>query len=201
MGYICGKSNNKIVHNDACRYVKMIPKDNRKYFDAIEDAMEEGYKHCRYCSRMNKYMHQEKNLKIYCKSNGLFYRFNVRDGAIDVVSRSGRWKIITTGGKHHYIHLYHRNYTNCKGSKEKISGYHKQRVMSENLQGYMEYIVDHDRFRMNNPLFEEQLKKFPSNVKKGTKMWKWKRYCEEKRRLVMNDNYAEGIAEIMAEQR
>lgn len=103
-------------------------------------------------------------------------------------------------GKHHYIHLYHSNYINSNESKEIIPGYHKQRIKSEDLQGYMEYIVDHDKFRMDNPLFEEQLKKFPPKVRKGTKMWKWKRYCEEKRRMTMNTNYAKGVAEIISEE-
>ena len=78
MTYICGKSSSKIVHNNNCRYVKLIPSRNRKAYAEIESAVADGYSYCKYCSRIGKLLKMEReDLPNYCKRNGIFYFFNV----------------------------------------------------------------------------------------------------------------------------
>lgn len=126
MCYVCGKSSNKIIHTTQCRYVKMIPERNKRYFKKLQDAYDRGYVCCKYCTSMYRYLRkEEKQLRTYCNQNGLVYSFNSADGAIDVVSMSGKWKIIVNGQKY-YIWLYHKN---C-GSFDKgglVAGYHSQK--------------------------------------------------------------------------
>lgn len=91
MCYVCGKSRNKIVHRTGCRYVSMIPNQNRKYFMTLTEAEEAGYVQCRYCAYIRKYMDNEKNeLVSFCRQNGLYCAFNCRDGALDVISHTGK---------------------------------------------------------------------------------------------------------------
>ncbi len=100
MCYICGKSSNKIVHNQICRYVKMMPKKNKKYFNDLQEALEAGYKQCRYCAQIERYLRKEnKDLERFCKSKGIYYFFNPDDGSLDVLSKSGKWKVIVKGQK------------------------------------------------------------------------------------------------------
>ena len=37
-----------------------------------------------------------------------------------------------------------------------MPGYHSQKVRRNTLMGYMQYIVEHDRYRMENPLYKNQ---------------------------------------------
>ena len=168
MCYISGKSSNKIVHTTGCRYVKMIPAKNRRYFDSPEAASAAGYTRCRYCSRIMKHLRKEsKELKRFCGANGLYYGFNASDGSLDVLSPSGKWKVIVNGGKH-LIWLYHIN-THEDNRESLVRGYHSQKIRSETLLGYMDYIVKHDRFRKETPLYEFQRH---GNTVKGSKKWK-----------------------------
>ena len=94
MCYICGKSDNKIAHSWDCRYVKLIPEKNRKYFDYRRSANEAGFGYCKYCSYVMRYVRKEKKaLDDYCQATGLTYSFNRQVGSLDIKSRSDEWKI------------------------------------------------------------------------------------------------------------
>lgn len=155
MCYVCGKSRNKMVHKMNCRYAGMIPDKNKKCFATLKEAQEAGYVQCMYCAYIRKYMEQErKELSDFCRKNGLYYEFNHKDGALDVISRTGRWKIIVNGKKH-CIWLYHKN---LRGGRQDslVPGYHSQKICKGTLIDYMKYIVEHDQYRMENPLYESQ---------------------------------------------
>ncbi len=168
MSYICGKSRNKIVHSMQCRCVKMIPDKNKKYFSTSADATKSGYVQCRCCNYIQKYLKpEEKKLKEYCGKNGLYFFYNPADGSLDVISKTGKWKIIVNGHRHQ-IWLYHKN--DCFSEQMfLVPGYHSQKARSESLMGYMNYIVEHDRFRDENPLYTHQMN---TNTIKGSKKWK-----------------------------
>lgn len=155
MCYVCGESRNKMVHKMNCRYAVMIPDKNRKYFATLREAGEAGYVQCKYCAYIRKYMKEErKELSDFCRKNGLYYEFNREDGALDVISRTGRWKIIVNG-KRHFIWLYHKNLRG--GRKDSfVPGYHSQKICRSTLIDYMKYIAEHDQYRMENPLYESQ---------------------------------------------
>ena len=98
--------------------------------------------------------------------NGIYYYFNHADGTIDVISRSGKWKIIVNGQKH-FIWLYHKN-TNGSEMRGLVPGYHSQSVRRSTLMGYMRYIKGHDEYRENDPLYNYQKH---SGVSKRSKNW------------------------------
>ena len=194
MSYVCGKSSNKIIHYMDCRYIKMIPTKNRKYFYTMEDASESGYVQCKYCSYIGKYINKEKKmLEHYCIPNGIHYYFNAADGSLDVISHSGKWKIIVNGQRH-FIWLYHKNKFGNRPN-ELIPGYHSQSVRRTSLMGYMKYIVDHDRYRDDNPLYERQRH---VNTIKGSKKWKKDQKRAERMRRKQSINYVINMLEEIA---
>ena len=194
MCYVCGKSSNKIVHTQGCRYVKMMPEKNRKYFSNLKDASDAGYVQCKYCSHIKKYLNrEEKQLEKYCRPNGVYFYFNSADGSLDVISRSGKWKIIVNGQKH-FIWLYHKN---NHGSRfgDLVPGYHSQKIRSSSLMGYMSYIVEHDRYREENPLYERQKH---TNTVKGSKKWKKDQRRAYRMRKTQSIRYVNALLENMA---
>lgn len=167
MNYVCGRSSNRIIHRDDCRYVKMIPERNRKYFETAEEARFEGYSCCKYCSGIWKYVAKEKPvLDNYCEKTGLNYFFNRGDGFLNVYSRHDIWKIIVSGPRN-YIFLYHKNTKNLQ-EKTMIPGFHSQKAISPTILGYLKYINDHDEYV--GDLMHEKHKK--SEPRKGTKRYR-----------------------------
>ncbi len=194
MCYISGKSSNKIVHNSVCRYVKMMPDKNKRFFHTLKEASEAGYKQCKYCAHIKKYLRrEEKELDRYCKPKGGYYFFNPEDGSLEVLSKSGKWKVIVNGQKH-FIWLYHRNNgeTNLGGL---VPGFHSQKVRCGTLMGYMEYIVKHDEYRNADPLYENQKHE---NTVIGSKKWRKDRRREKKIRRMQSIRYVDELLSNMS---
>lgn len=167
MCYICGKSSNKIIHFPTCGYVQQIPKKNRKYFEELKDATDNGYVYCRRCARIALDIRREKkDLSSFCRKNGIVYQFNPSDGALDVLSPSGEWKIVVSGKKHH-LWLYHKNESGRK-TEGPFPGFHSQKVCRDTICDYMKYIIGHDIYRIDHPLYGVPDKK----PKPGTKAWR-----------------------------
>ena len=56
------------------------------------------------CAHINKYVGKEKKeLDLYCGSKGVYYYFNRNDGALDVISKTGKWKIIVQERLTHFV--------------------------------------------------------------------------------------------------
>lgn len=177
MCYVCGKSRNKIIHSENCRYMKQVPEKNRRYFYNIKDAEYEGYSRCKYCSPIRQYLDKEQDaLNRYCERNGLYYCFNPQGGTIDVISQNGKWKIIVNG-KRNFIFLYHKN-THSSTSESLVPGYHSQNVRRSSLLGYMKCIAEHDIYREKFPLYEDS----KTGIRKGSKKWKSKCRHQTQRR-------------------
>lgn len=194
MCYVCGKSANKIVHTTNCRYVKMMPNKNKKYFHTLKEAAEAGYVQCKYCAHIEKYLRREdKALDSYCRPNGVYYYFNPADGAIDVISRTGKWKIIVNGQKH-FIWLYHKN-NHGANPNDLVPGFHSQKVRRSSLMGYMEYIVAHDQYRTENPLYDRQVKQMGT----GAKARKNTRRREKKMRRTQSIRYVMTLLDSMSD--
>ena len=152
MCYICGKSSNKIAHTEDCRYVKLIPGKNKRVFRNIQHAYASGYKYCKYCSRLGRMLKsEEKVLSRICMINGIRYSFNPTDGSIDILSFSGSWKIVENL-KSHCIMLFHKN-TSSTDEPSMIKGYHFQHKCFESIEEHVEYIISHDEFREENPVY------------------------------------------------
>ena len=155
MCYVCGKSRNKIAHSLDCRYVKMIPEQNKKYIMSRRMVADTDYRFCKCCAPILQYLRRERqDLDNYTQATGLSYTFNPSDGSLDIISKSDVWKIIVNGGQD-FIWLYHKNYFD--GNVESmVPGYHPQHIRKSTILGYMDYIVRHDIFRELNPLDAEK---------------------------------------------
>ena len=194
MCYICGKSSNKIVHYKSCRYVKMIPDKNKKFFNSAKEAEDAGYVQCKYCSYIQKYLRKENTeLEKYCKAKGIYFYFGRKDGSLDIISKSGKWKIIVNGRKN-LIWLYHKNSHGFDKNDSFIKGYHSQKVRSSTLMGYMKYIVEHDEYRAANPLYSSQ----KSNTVKGSRKWKKQQKREKKIRKMQGVRYVTELLNNMS---
>ncbi len=194
MCYVCGKSRRKIVHTPECRYVKLIPEKNKKHFRTLKDASVAGYTQCKYCSYIMGYLRNEKDqVDHYCKANGLYYSYNETEDTLDIISKSGKWKIIVNGQKH-FIWLYHEN-RKITHSGGLVPGYHSQNTRSSTIMGYMQYIVKHDRYREENPLYEYQKH---TNTVKGSKKWKKDQRRAERVRRARSIRYVEEILANMS---
>lgn len=98
MCYISGKSSRKIVHHASCTYVKRISDEYKKNYHTLKEAIQVGYTQCKCCNHIQKYLRKEQNsLDSYCKKKGIFFTLNQDDGTIDIISRTGKWKILVHG--------------------------------------------------------------------------------------------------------
>ena len=160
MCYVCGKSRNKIFHEEGCRYVGMIPEKNRKYFNSVQSAVDKGYVRCKYCTTLKKRLEDEKTvINRLCSLNGIHCDYNPTDGYIDIISFSGIWKIVVNGRKHSMF-LYHKNTTRRKSNKKDksfVPGYHDQKVHKNTIEGFIRYIIDHDRYKQEHPLYGNEI--------------------------------------------
>ena len=153
--------------------------------------MEAGYKQCRYCAQIERYLRKEsKDLERFCKSKGIYYFFNPDDGSLDVLSKSGKWKVIVKGQKHS-IWLYHGNNggKDCGGP---VPGFHMQKEKRNTLMGYMEYITKHDEYRTENPIYSIQ------KPVKGSKKKKKFRKREKRMREIQSIRYVDELLKNMS---
>lgn len=183
MGYICSSnSENNLFHWHKCRYVKMITPKNKIEIKTAEEARDQGYKYCKCCSTMMRKLQEEKvEAEQYGKRHGIQLFFDRDDGAIDVVSKSGRWKLVYNSKKDH-VYLYHKNNSKTPHKDDFINGYHYQSAYSNSLLGYLEYIYEHDSYRMNNPLYAREMDISSGKVSK-------KRKNRERRQSIRYVNY------------
>ena len=162
MSYVSSKTRNKMVHTASCRYTKMMNPKNKKYFYSLEQASKEGFVRCKYCDKIAGMMRSEKGkIDVFSQMNGLYPTYSREDGTLDIISPSGKWKVIANGKKQH-IWLYHKN-TYATKEKGLVPGYHSQKVKRSSLMDYMKYIVQHDEYRDEVPA--EEFKNIPKGKK------------------------------------
>lgn len=106
-------------------------------------------------------------MKAFAAQNGL--SFYLADGVLIILTPYSKWKIIIKGSNKR-IYLYHKNTLGKEEQEPLIPGYHHQAVRRGSIMGYLEYIIEHDRYRLNNPVHIKRKKKAPP--KKGTKRYK-----------------------------
>lgn len=144
-------SHRKIVHLSNCEIIHRVPKKNRRTFDSLEEAFEQGYRLCNCCPAIaQRYRREKKAVDSFCRNNQL--QFKIEDGAMHVISPHECWRIIICGKKRKLV-LYHKNKFEPKGENipSAIPGYHYQAYRSDTILEYLEYIVRHDEFRSKYP--------------------------------------------------
>lgn len=177
----CKNSRKKIIHSIECFHVRKTEIDNIGWFESLSEAYEQGYRLCKHCNPLVKcYKREDNEIIDFCRKNGLSVRLESK--YIYICSIKSKWKIALD--KKNRLVLYHKNdFTTNKDHLSEISGYHLQGdVLRNSIIAYLQYIVDHDYFRMVNPLYIHQNKKVSPPPKKGTK-----RYRKSQRRIEKNE--------------
>ncbi|MBR5140667.1 MAG: hypothetical protein IKV16_06380 [Clostridia bacterium] len=181
MYYYSKKSKNKIVHEMKCHHIRNIPIDRIGWFETLDEAYSGGYRLCKHCSPIAKiYRREREKILRFARENGL--AVNLGSRAIFIASPRSTWRIVA--GDEGEALLYHKNeLLGGDGSGRFICAFHLQRVKMESVIEYLDYIVKHDRFRMNNPLVLVK-KKEKHPPRKGTRRYEaqQKRLAKEKRK-------------------
>lgn len=188
MFYYSKNSRKKIVHKQQCPYCARMKKDNTGLFLSLDEARAAGYRLCIYCSAVGKrYLSEYKTLASYAVENGLSFRYD--DGKVLIETPHSSWMIITNGKKHKMF-LYHQNAENFPNERSLIPGYHSQHFQSNTILGYMEYIVEHDGYRLHHK-YHMKNKPEPSPPRKGTKRYKklQRKIKRDKRRAEQRNVY------------
>lgn len=170
MYYYCKNSRKKIIHFIACFHIQHTGLDSIGWFETLTEAYEQGYRLCRHCNPLVRHYKQESDeITEFCRRNGL--AVSLHNKCISICSIRSKWKIALD--KKNRIVLYHKNdFATEKDHLSEISGYHLQRDTRKNsIVAYLQYIVDHDYYRMLNPVHIPKQKK-ESPPRKGTKRYK-----------------------------
>lgn len=146
--YIMSKGSvEKMVHEENCRYAKMIAAHNRVAFDTPEEGFAAGGTACIHCSVLMKKVSAEfRGLQRICEANGIDIIFDYSDGTLNIAAPRSEWKISTLGDGH-ALNLYHKNTANYDDGSSPYAGYHAQRIWYGTIRRHLEYIVAHDRYK------------------------------------------------------
>lgn len=186
MYYFRENGSQKILHTGTCRYKAAIRADRLGTAANVNEAVAAGYRFCKCCDPLGrKFQIERQEMLDYLQQHGLsVYRH--RRG-VGVATPRSRWMIVYADNKVGTT-LYHRNELHPKGDAEgPYPGYHVQKVCCADLRGYLEYIVEHDYYRMMHPLYPAPAKKAPPP--KGSKRYKKaqkRRKKQERRAAVKN---------------
>lgn len=138
------KSKDKMIHEENCRYAKMMAPRNKVYFHGAQDAFAKGKIACRYCSMVIKKLSSEmKDIQNICEANGISIAFNYVDGTLEVTTPISGWKIAPVGNKD-VMNLYHKNIADYDDGTSPYTGYHFQKVKSKTILRHLKYIIEHD---------------------------------------------------------
>lgn len=177
MYYFNKTSRKQIIHDEQCHHLRGKSKEDLGCFESVKNAYDAGYRFCRCCSPLvKKYRAEEKTILDYCSRNGL--SLYLHNKAITIWTPRSQWKIVIAENKNKTI-LYHKNEFNpAKDPKSYVPGYHPQHVCHESIREYLDYIIEHDYFRMLNPIYAHTKKEPPQ---KGTKRWRKAQKQEKKK--------------------
>ena len=185
MYFYCKKSKEKIIHLEDCFHISKKILNDIGYFESLNDAYKQGYRLCKHCNPMEKQYQKECDdiLKI-CANKGLSVYSG--DRYIAITSVSSKWKIALD--KNNDMVLYHKNdFETPNDCMSPIVGYHLQGDVKKNsIISYLNYIIEHDYFRMVNPVAIPRKMVIPPPPKKGTKRYR----KEQKKNAQLQKKYA-----------
>ena len=146
--YVTSKrSAEKMVHEENCRYAKMMAPMNKVYFNSAQDAYAKEKTACRYCAAvMRKLPAEMMDIVNICEANDMSIEFNLMDGTLEVATPMSEWKIAPVGNKN-VMNLYHKNTLCFDDGTSPYTGYHFQRVKSDVIMGHLKYIIEHDWYK------------------------------------------------------
>lgn len=170
MFYFSLNSRSKVVHYEGCKHLKMISESNLETFETLADVKKNGYHLCKCCNPVAKFYRRNKKQNASLVSdNRLIYYFD--HDVVEIKSIHSQWKLVAnnSGG----VDLYHKN---TKFKKKDVNspvwGYHFQKAFYKDMPSYLQYIIEHDKYRfsyLDQPLKPKGGKKPPV---KGTRRWR-----------------------------
>ena len=167
----------KIIHTEQCRYCGSITPTQLGSFSTIAEAYAAGFRLCKTCSPLASFFHSDESKAMeICIEKGLAVHLGKK--YITITSPRSQWRIVADDNRNG-TKLYHRNGLERRNESDFIPGYHDQGVCYKTLPEYLDYIVDHDSYRMKNPLYPNSHQKTPPV--KGTKRYR-KAIAKEKRK-------------------
>ncbi len=171
MYYYSETSSKKIIHSSKCSHVQNVDIDSVGSFETLEEAYRQGYRLCRHCSPLAKrYRKESESLVNYCQGHAVSVFFN--DRFIGIHTPHSKWKIILSADGSELV-LYHRNtFETKKDCTSPVKNYHYQRVRQDSVLGYLEYIAEHEYYRMMHPVEILPHHKKSTLPMKGTKRYK-----------------------------
>lgn len=157
MYIISRNSKNKVIHNQHCRYAKIIKPENQLKYKTFNQALKAGNSVCKYCNyAYTQYRKNEKSIRRYCKNRKMKIAFG--DYGINIHTRYGDWIVVQTERKH--LGLYHKNTEVKKGKKSKIKDYHFQDECFYEIKTLIRYIYEHDEYiRVKNKIQKKKQSK------------------------------------------
>lgn len=163
MFYYSNRSKAKVVHYEGCHHLKNIKNENLRTFDSVKDVRKGEYRICSCCSPITDRLKKEQTaLETFCQENGLSYFVN--KGNLHIRTHNSKWKVLVSNNRD-VLELHHENSFE-KEHNNSVPGYHRQNYISDSIIGYMEYITNHENYRMHNPMPVFTKKETPI---KGTK--------------------------------
>lgn len=166
MFYYSIKSKEKVVHFKGCHHLKNISKNNLKTFKSINDVRKSEYRICSCCSPIIASLKKEQSeLRKFCLENGLLYFMH--KGNLHIRTCYSKWKVLASNTKN-ILELHHQN-SFKKEHDDSVPGYHKQNFISDSVLGYLQYINEHEHYRLFNPVQIITPKEPP---RKGTKRYR-----------------------------
>ena len=183
-----------VLHTADCPHCQRINPENLMSIKSLKGIIDFGLRYCLTCNPWEKIMKKEEAaFAAHCASNGILFRRNKL--GLRLTTPRSEWQIVYDGKR---THLYHRNVLHeDKRPTDLIPGFHDQNVSCASLVQYCEYIVDHDYYRMLNPMYPKVVKTPPI---KGTKRYqKEQKQAERRVRREAISNMHRLIAALSAE--
>lgn len=198
MFFYSKNSSKKILHTKGCSHIKNVDAEQLGAFKTLEEAYEHGYRLCRHCSIIAKqYRKESETLVAYGREHAVSFFFN--DRFIGVRTPYSQWKIVPSSNGKQML-LFHRNtFETKKDCDSPVKNYHCQKVVKGCVQDYLEYIVEHEYYRMMHPVEIFHSKKNSTPPQKGTKRYKKQqkmlKRIERKRSIVNVLNIIDSLQE------
>ena len=169
-------SQSNVYHLPQCTIVARIKQDNLHAFESSAHAERSGYRFCSCCSPVRKQLQRERHiLRPLCDQHRI--KIRLCDGQLTITSPMDRWKIVASD-KNSGLLLYHRNIRDPNNTETPVPKHHLQNVCRDTIGGYIDYIIEHDYYRMRSPLPPPQ--KPPRKSPKGSRRWKNQQKREKK---------------------
>ncbi len=146
----CKNGKNRIVHTSNCFHISKCNKGDTSYFGTLDAAYNNGYRLCKHCDILSaQYQREMDEIKRYCREKPIVVQ--KKSLFILVMSPLSMWMIVLSPDNEHTC-LYHKNFFDTEGTNlSSITGYHLQNVSKNSIVEYLEYILEHDKYRRQHP--------------------------------------------------